>query len=461
MDLDSTIAAVSTPPGEGGIGIVRISGSMALKIASSIFTPAENASDIRKASSHTVHYGHIISDGETIDEVLVNVMRSPRTYTREDVVEINCHGGIIPLKRTLSLLIENGARLAEPGEFTWRAFLNGRIDLTQAEAVADIISAKTEIAGKIAMSHLKGAIKQEVERLSSKITEILAEVEASIEFPDDVSLPEISDKIVYETSVLTQNVQRLLAGADAGVILRDGLQICIVGRPNVGKSSLFNALSGENRVIVTPVSGTTRDIIDCMLNIDGIPVNLSDTAGLNEESSDAIEREAVARSLARTDKADMLIMTVDGSAGLLRDDLEILKKLKGKPVLIAVNKADLPSRVDATQEQKMAEQAAGIFSTSAATGAGIEELRRMISGLIWQGSFKNSESVLISNRRHAAALKEALQFLLEAKESALRAEQEISSLNLKKALRALGQISGQTADDGVLSTIFMKFCIGK
>ncbi len=461
MAPEHTISAISTPPGEGGIGIVRLSGPSAVKIASAIFKPARRTTRLDSMPTHTVHYGHIVSGGRTIDEALVNVMKAPQTYTREDIVEINCHGGIIPLKQTLALTIAQGARMANSGEFTERAFLNGRIDLSQAEAVADIINAKTEMAGQIALSHLKGGLKLVIEDLTSRISSLLAEVEASIEFPDENVTAATNERMDDSLDDLLYETRELISTGEFGKIIREGLNLAIVGLPNVGKSSLFNALTGESRVIVTPIAGTTRDIVEGEINIRGIPATLADTAGIAENSEDMIEREAVRRSSEWAEKSDLIIVVLDGSKKSSEGDIRIMKNLKHKPMLIAVNKSDLPGRIDIDRIRSIAEAGRPISKISAATGEGIDRLQGIISELVWDGSVKGRESIIITNRRHIDALNKAEQALKEARDSLNTFGAEIIALNLRKSLDALGLISGAATNEEILSEIFSRFCIGK
>jgi tRNA modification GTPase len=460
MGIDSTIAAVSTPPGEGGIGIVRMSGPEACAIACKIFKPANKNLDIKKAATHSFHYGYIVSRREIIDEVLINIMKAPRTYTREDIVEVNCHGGIIPLKRTLDLVLSKGARLARPGEFTERAFINGRIDLSQAEAVADIINAKTQIAGKIATSHLTGLLRDKIDVLTQNISHILAEVEANIEFPDEAIQDEKSKSHRDKINEMLQDIRKLISSGEIGKIIREGVNVVIAGRPNVGKSSLFNAVMGEERVIVTPYAGTTRDIVEGTISIKGIAATLADTAGINNCPDDIIGKEAVKRSSARAEGADIIVFVIDGSEELTKGDISILENLEQKPVFIALNKSDLPQKADVRRIKKRAGKIP-ITKTSAATGEGIEKLLHKIADYLWTGSLNPGESLAVSNRRHLESLKKAETAMREAKQHEGSLGNEILAHNLRRGLDALGEICGRKVNEEILSEIFSRFCVGK
>jgi tRNA modification GTPase len=458
---DSTIAAISTPAGTGGIGIVRLSGPSAVKITSRVFRPGSPSNRIKKARSHTLHYGHIICKGRIVDEVLVSIMRAPKTYTREDIAEINCHGGIIPLKKTLSLVLSEGARMANPGEFTERAFMNGRIDLSQAEAAADIINAATDAAGEIAISHLKGDLKKKVDGLSSNIAALLAEVEASIEFPDECEVQPRQGSLSRALGALLEKLRKMLASSEYGRIVREGLNVAIAGLPNAGKSSIFNALLGEDRVIVTPAPGTTRDIVEGVVSIEGIAVTLADTAGINEKSEDPIEREAVGRSSERAKNADIILFVLDGSRKAGPDDFQFMRKLNHKTMLIAVNKSDLPRSICMADVRNSAGGEKPAMRTSASSGEGIEELKSKIAELALDGSVGQKENGIVSNRRHIEALKKTESSLAEALESLKGFGMEVTALNLRSGLDALGEITGASASEELLSAIFSRFCIGK
>ncbi len=454
MDGQDTICAVSTPPGEGGIGIIRVSGPKAISLVSGVFSP-RNVKQLAEEKTHTLHYGHVVDprSGNTVDEVLVSVMRAPATYTREDVVEINCHGGMAPLWRIVSILIAGGARQAEPGEFTKRAFLNGRIDLVQAEAVMDIIHAKTELSHHAANELLLGGLSAEVTMLRDRLISLIASVEAGIDFPEDeieTLLP-----VSGEIEGTLQRVSDLLDSYAYGRILRDGFAAAIVGRPNVGKSSLLNALLRHDRAIVTDIPGTTRDILEEYLNISGVPLRILDTAGIRH-SHDLVEQEGVRRSLAAIESADIVLVVLDGSQLLTTEDRRVLDQVKEKTSIVIINKADLPRAMEELASPEMQ------VALSCKSGAGLEDLRHVLSGTIRQGGMAVREHPWAINRRHQTALmqaKECLDRALASVQSGL--SPEFTAMDLRGALDGLGLIIGATYTEDILERIFSEFCIGK
>ena len=455
MPEQDTICAVSTPPGEGGIGIIRVSGRDAVLIASGIFTPGRETGDFPGAS-HTLRYGHVVdpATGERVDEALVSVMRAPTTYTREDVVEINCHGGMVPLWRTMGLLIAAGARQAEPGEFTKRAFLNGRIDLAQAEAVMDIIRAKTDLAHRAANEQLQGGLSAEISLLRDRLISIIASVEAGIDFPEDME-SETGEPLRKDVSRLLDGLDGLLSSASFGRILRDGFATAIVGRPNVGKSSLLNALLKQDRAIVTDVPGTTRDVLEEYLNIAGVPLRILDTAGIRH-SHDVVEREGVRRTLAAIESADLVLVVLDGSQPLTPEDQRVLDEVSGKNSLAVINKSDLPEKIE-TNGLSMTR-----VSVSCRTGAGLRDLHQALADVVRKGTIASREHAWAVNQRHKAALeqaKEGLQRALETIKSGL--SPEFIAVDLRGALDSLGLIIGATYTEDILERIFNDFCIGK
>ncbi len=456
MSEQDTICAVSTPPGAGGIGIIRISGSAAIGITSTVFKPRRDK-DLMTAPSHTLHYGHVIDplSGETVDEVLVSVMRAPATYTRENVVEINCHGGMMPLWRTVGLLIAAGARQAEPGEFTKRAFLNGRIDLAQAEAVMDLITAKTDLALKAANEQLLGGLSGEIATLRDQLLSLIAAVEAGIDFPEEDIETGTEQPFADEVGRVLDGVDLLLSGYMYGRILRDGFATAIVGKPNVGKSSLLNALLKQNRAIVTEVPGTTRDVLEEYLNIAGVPLKILDTAGIRH-SHDIVEQEGVRRSIAAIGSADIVLLVLDGSQPLTTEDRHVMDEARGKHVIAVINKSDLPKKIGDVKEPKAQ------VSLSCLTGEGLEGLKRALSDLVKQGTISAREHVWAVNQRHKTALeqtKENLQRALGSTTSGL--SPEFIALDLRGALDSLGLIIGATYTEDILERIFNDFCIGK
>lgn len=460
---EDTIAAISTPMGEGGIGIVRLSGRSSLPIAEKIFIcPGEKP--FQDAESHKLIYGHVHDPvtGRTVDEVLVTVMRAPRSYTREDVVEINCHGGMLPLRKTLELVLAQGARLAEPGEFTRRAFINGRIDLSQAEAVLDLIRSRTDESRKIAMEQLQGGLSEEITALRDRLTDICANIEAYIDFPED----EIETASKRELSQSMKNVSRellsLLKTYEEARFFREGLSTAIVGRPNVGKSSLLNALIRKNRAIVTEIPGTTRDVIEEYLNVGGLPLRIMDTAGIRN-SSDAAEKEGVARSLRSIETADLVIAIFDRSEHLTDEDFEVIEKIKNKNGIVALNKCDLPPAfVQDEITSRLTPCFLRLLSISATRGDGLQELKEAIFNSCLKDWKEEREGVVVTNLRHKRAIEDARQSLDNAV-NALEGNQpiEIIAIELRDSLDRLGEIVGAVTTEDILNRIFNDFCIGK
>jgi tRNA modification GTPase len=441
-----TITAIATPQGSAGIGIVRLSGEQSRTIAERIFRG-------RLLPKH-LSYGHIIDpeNGDAVDEVLLAYMPAPHTYTREDVVEINCHGGPLPLQRVLELTLRYGARLAQPGEFTLRAFLNGRIDLAQAESVLAIIHSKTQASLRLATRGLGGHLSAEIKALRNQIMPVLAFLTARIDFPED----EIEEQETLQPlSQAKGRLQKLIARADAGIIYRQGVRTAIVGRPNVGKSSLLNRLLGQERAIVTPIPGTTRDTIEEVINIRGIPLVLIDTAGIIH-SQDTVEAIGVERSRQAIEQADLILWVIDLSQPLNELDEEIGQLIGEKTALIAANKCDLPPKA---QVENLPRE---VIFTSALTGEGLDKLEQKLVDTLLGGKVSSSDELLVSNPRHKQALVEAEKHLSQAL-SALEAElpDDFITIDLTTALNALGEITGETVQDELLETIFSQFCIGK
>jgi tRNA modification GTPase len=456
MSEQDTICAVSTPVGEGGIGIIRVSGKEAIEIAARLFMPKQGG-DIRVAKSHRIHYGHIVDpeDGNTVDEVLLSVMRAPATYTREDVVEVNCHGGLAPLWRTIRLLNAAGARPAEPGEFTKRAFMNGRIDLVQAEAVMDLIRARTELSLRAANEQLKGGLSQRIDSVREQLVGILAGVEAGIDFPEeDIETPS-GGTLRDALQRALEDVDKLLRSHTFGRILREGAAATIVGRPNVGKSSLMNALLRQDRAIVTAIPGTTRDVIEESLNIAGVMVRIIDTAGIRD-THDMVEMEGVKRSLAAIEDADIAITVLDGSVPLHDGDKRVLREVSGKNRIIVINKADLPRRIGPIND------AADKVEVSCASGVGLDALREMIAGMVTKDGTIAAEHGWAVNERHRRELELTRDAVERALETAgVNLSPELIALDLRDALDHLGMIIGATYTDDILERIFNDFCIGK
>jgi tRNA modification GTPase len=459
LGLDDTIAAISTPMGEGGIGIVRLSGPEARAILRKVFVPASKPPGEPHGfafESHRFYYGHVVEVDASIivDEVLAVLMRAPRTYTRQDVAEIHCHGGIVPLRRTLELVLRCGARLAQPGEYTLRAFLNGRIDLAQAEAVLDIVRAKTEVSLRIAMEQLDGRISHQVRRIRAVLVDALAYVEASLDFPED-EIPPLDLASVLEEA--KEQVQVLLAGAAQGLVYRQGVRTAIAGRPNVGKSSLLNALLRTSRAIVTPIPGTTRDTLEETLNLRGIPLCLVDTAGITD-STDLIERLGIERSHQALQQADLVLLVIDGSEPLQAEDLEIADVVRNRSVIVVVNKADLAAVAD----DSAILGASPHVHLSALTGEGLYLVEDAIVEMVFSGQVQTSDVPVISNPRHCEILRRALAQVTAAESSYHdQGTADLVAIDLTAAVSALGEITGETVSDDVLEAIFSNFCIGK
>jgi tRNA modification GTPase len=459
--LDDTIAAISTPIGEGGIGIVRMSGPGAVEILHCLFVPAVRASAF-ELRPRTLHYGHVEDPGtgETVDEVLAVYMPAPGTYTRQDVVEINGHGGIVALRRVLALCLREGARLAEPGEFTARAFLNGRLDLAQAEAVLDVIRAKTEPSLQAAVEQLAGRLSDQVRSVRAILVDALAYLEASIDFGED-EIPErdIGPDLERATARLTE----LLADAERGIIYRQGVRAAIVGRPNVGKSSLLNRLLRMSRAIVTDIPGTTRDTLEETLNLQGIPFVLVDTAGIIAEPEDPIERLGIERSRAALARADLALLVLDASEPLTHADQAIAALMDGLPTIVVLNKVDLLGEEARTALcAPILNLSACSVAISALTGEGLGALEEAIVEAVFSGDVVASESPLVTNPRHKEALNRALVFVQAAHAAHYAdATADLVSIDLTAAVNMLGEITGQTASDDLMETIFASFCVGK
>lgn len=455
--LDDTIAAISTPIGEGGLAVVRLSGSEALGIADRCFVPVGKSSvKPSQAPSHTVQYGRIVRDGKDVDEVMLAVMRAPRTYTREHVVEINCHGGVLPAKAVLDTVLASGGRLALPGEFTRRAFLNGRIDLAQAEAVADLIHSRTELAMTAAQEQLAGKLSQRINQVRDDLMRTLAHIEAHIDFPDEDIAPDTRDQLLKRLDSAAAFIEGLLRRSNEGQILRRGIRAAIVGRPNVGKSSLLNQLLGHDRAIVSPIAGTTRDTIEETANIRGLPVIFIDTAGLRE-ARDEIEIEGIRRSHDTLARAELILHVLDASEPLMGEDERYLKEFAGKKRILVQNKADLPATL-----APLAEIAAPQVDVSCVTGTGIERLKDAIKELVWSGEIDTEMTQVMINSRHQDALRRSLGAVRRTRE-ALQGNftLELVAMDLHIAVNALGEIVGKTTTEDLLDSIFSQFCIGK
>ena len=457
MMPDDTIAAIATPLGEGGLAVVRLSGTGALTVADKSFLPSgKNSLKPSAAGSHTIQYGNIVGDGKVIDEVLLAILRAPRTFTREDTVEISCHGGLLPAKLVLDTLLKNGARLAEPGEFTRRAFLNGRIDLAQAEAVADLIHSRTELALSAANEQLAGKLSQRINQLRDDLMLTLAHVEAHIDFPDEDIAPDTRDKLLQRLENGIAFMDELLRTANEGQILRRGIRAAILGRPNAGKSSLLNQLLGRDRAIVSPIAGTTRDTIEETANIRGLPVVFIDTAGLRE-ARDEIEVEGIRRSRQSLVEAEFILHVLDASQPLTEADESYLAEFAGKKRILVRNKTDLPEKINLPQNL-----AVPVVSVCCVNGQGIEKLKDTIKELVWTGEITAEMLQVTINSRHQDALNRARAMTRQATD-ALRAGAtlELVAMDLRIAANAVGEIVGKTTTEDLLDSIFSTFCIGK
>lgn len=471
--LDDTIAALSTALGQAGIGIVRLSGKDALAIADKIFV-AKDGKKPSRYKTYSVHYGWIKCrlktkdlrlkkkedrDGEKIiDEVLLTVMRAPRSYTKEDIVEISCHSGMVVLREILDLVLASGARLAEPGEFTKRAFLNGRIDLSKAEAVLDIINAKTQLALESGIRQLQGGLCNEVSRLRDKLLEVIALLEAHIDFPEEDI--EEADKAKIDTTIdeVLKHLNSLLDSARHGKVLREGICAVILGRANVGKSSLLNALLKEERAIVSPIPGTTRDCLEEIIDVKGIPLKIADTAGIIEPR-DLIEKEALKRTDTYFEKANLILLVFDASRALTKQDRALIKKVRNKNVIAVLNKSDRAQKIN---EAEIKKHFADSVRISALRRKGLKELEEKIIEVVWAGKVSVSDGAMITNARHKQALQEAQQSLLRAKDSRRKnLSIEFIAEDLRSCRNHIGCITGETAGGDILDKIFSEFCIGK
>ncbi len=457
--LEDTIAAISTPLGEGGIGVVRISGKGAVKIAGRIF---RGEKPLAESPSHRATYGGIVdpATGEVIDEVIVTLFIAPRSYTAEDLVEISCHGGQLVLSRVLEQALKCGARLAEPGEFTLRAFINGRIDLSQAEAVAEVIRAKTDLGLKLALKHLKGDLSDKINSYRDRLIDLLARLEVEIDFSEEDVEPLDRNKTLEEIESIEKELENLLATYDEGKILKEGLNVVIVGKPNVGKSSLLNALLKQDRAIVTPIPGTTRDVISEYANLQGIPVRLVDTAGYRI-SGDTIELEGIRRTKIEMSEADLLLLVMDTSIMVDQEDLDLQGQMKEVKYLTVFNKIDIaPADLIAKNQERLTE--GSIAKVSALTGEGLERLKDTIVSASRVLRRDQTQSVVISSLRHKHALSRAKKSLLLAKSSLKKGmSPEFVALDVRAGVDAIGEVVGKTVTDDILNKIFSEFCIGK
>ncbi|HHV6162719.1 TPA: tRNA uridine-5-carboxymethylaminomethyl(34) synthesis GTPase MnmE [Staphylococcus aureus] len=459
MDLD-TITSISTPMGEGAIGIVRLSGPQAVEIADKLYKGKHLLNDV---PSHTINYGHIIDpeSKEVIEEVMVSVLRAPKTFTREDIIEINCHGGILTINRVLELTMTYGARMAEPGEFTKRAFLNGRIDLSQAEAVMDFIRSKTDRASKVAMNQIEGRLSDLIKKQRQSILEILAQVEVNIDYPEYDDVEDATTEFLLEQSKeIKQEINRLLDTGAQGKIMREGLSTVIVGKPNVGKSSMLNNLIQDNKAIVTEVAGTTRDVLEEYVNVRGVPLRLVDTAGIRE-TEDIVEKIGVERSRKALSQADLILFVLNNNEALTQEDYTLYEVVKNEDVIVIVNKMDLEQNIDINEVKDMIGDTP-LIQTSMLKQEGIDELEIQIRDLFFGGEVQNQDMTYASNSRHISLLKQARQTIQDAIDAAESGvPMDMVQIDLTRTWEILGEIIGETASDELIDQLFSQFCLGK
>lgn len=459
MDLD-TITSISTPMGEGAIGIVRLSGPQAVEIADKLYKGKHLLNDV---PSHTINYGHIIDpeSKEVIEEVMVSVLRAPKTFTREDIIEINCHGGILTINRVLELTMTYGARMAEPGEFTKRAFLNGRIDLSQAEAVMDFIRSKTDRASKVAMNQIEGRLSDLIKKQRQSILEILAQVEVNIDYPEYDDVEDATTEFLLEQSKeIKQEINRLLDTGAQGKIMREGLSTVIVGKPNVGKSSMLNNLIQDNKAIVTEIAGTTRDVLEEYVNVRGVPLRLVDTAGIRE-TEDIVEKIGVERSRKALSQADLILFVLNNNEALTQEDYTLYEVVKNEDVIVIVNKMDLEQNIDINEVKDMIGDTP-LIQTSMLKQEGIDELEIQIRDLFFGGEVQNQDMTYVSNSRHISLLKQARQTIQDAIDAAESGvPMDMVQIDLTRTWEILGEIIGETASDELIDQLFSQFCLGK
>ncbi|MBH9967999.1 tRNA uridine-5-carboxymethylaminomethyl(34) synthesis GTPase MnmE [Bacillus sp. V3] len=457
-----TIAAISTPMGEGAIAIVRLSGDEAFDIGAKVFRGMKGTS-MKEFASHTIHYGHIIDPAteQVVEEVMVSVMRGPKTFTREDIIEINCHGGLVSVNKVLQLVLKHGARLAEPGEFTKRAFLNGRIDLSQAEAVMDLIRAKTDRAMNVALNQMEGRLSNLIRKLRQEILETLAHVEVNIDYPEYDDVEEMTHTVLLEKSRhVRDEIDKLITTSEQGKILREGLSTVIIGRPNVGKSSLLNSLVHENKAIVTDIPGTTRDVIEEYVNVRGVPLRLVDTAGIRE-TEDIVERIGVERSRQVLKEADLILLVLNYADELTHEDEQLFEAVKGMDVIVIVNKTDLPQKIDLDRVRELAKEHP-LVTTALLEEEGIDELEEAISSLFFAGSIEAGDITYVSNSRHIALLNQASQAINEAINSVeMGTPIDIAQIDLTRTWELLGEIIGDSVHESLIDQLFSQFCLGK
>lgn len=470
MYRKDTIAAIATGMTESGIGIIRISGGEAVEIGSRLFRTSTGKDILKKVVSHTFHYGYAVDSSYSecenwkdyiIDEVMIVVMKAPRSYTGEDTVEIQCHGGILVMQKILSAVMDSGARLAEPGEFSKRAFLNGKMDLSKAEAVMDVIHSQNEYALRSSVNQLKGRLAEKIKSLREQILYEIAFIESALDDPEHISLDGYSDRLYEKLENLSDILVKLIASADNGKLMKEGINTVIIGKPNAGKSSLLNTLVGEERAIVTDIAGTTRDVLQETIKLHGINLNITDTAGIRS-TEDRIERIGVEKALQYADRSDLVLYVVDGSVELDENDKKIISMLKDKKVIVLLNKSDLSMVTEEEDLKNVIPEGAVIIRTSNMDKRGIDELEETIKEMFFKGCLKSSNELVITNIRHKEALQEAYSSLMLVKKSMdENMPEDFYSIDLMSAYGSLGRIIGEEVDDDLMEEIFSKFCLGK
>lgn len=460
MNTD-TIAAIATAMSNSGIGIIRVSGNESIEIVDRIFKNSKKENSLKRYKSHTIHYGFIYDKDKILDEVMVSVFKSPHSFTTEDTVEINCHGGILVLQKILELLIKNGARLAEPGEFTKRAFLNGRIDLSEAEAVMDVISSQNEMALQSSVKQLQGSVSDKVKELRSEIIYEIAFIESALDDPEHISLDGFTERLENKIEFLSSSVDKLLSTAENGKMIREGIRTVIVGKPNAGKSSLLNLLAGEEKAIVTEIAGTTRDIIEENINLKGIHLHIIDTAGIRK-SDDIVEQIGVEKAKKYTADADLVIYVLDSSVPLDQNDYDIMEMIREKKCIILFNKTDMESLVSFDDLKDKTDDSHIMIKISAKENTGIDDFEKAVEKMFFQGKIRENDEVMITNMRHKEALLEVKESLLQVKKSLdAGMPEDFYSIDLMSAYQSLGRIIGEETSEDLVNEIFSKFCMGK
>ena len=459
MKITDTIAAISSAAGNSGIGIIRVSGDEAIEVVDKIFRPANKNKKLANVESHTVHYGHIMDGDKTLDQVLVIVMKNPHSYTGEDTVEIDCHGGMLILKKVLDLVLKNGARTAEPGEFTKRAFLNGRIDLSQAEAVMDLINSKNDFALNSSIEQLKGGVSDAIKDIRKDIIYHIAYIESALDDPEHISLDGYDEEITEMLNENINKISKLVNSFDNGRIMKEGIKTVILGKPNAGKSSLLNLMLGEDRAIVTDIEGTTRDTLEENINFNGLSLKIIDTAGIRD-TEDLVEQIGVNKAKEIAKEGDLIIYVVDGSRELDDNDREIIKLINDKQAIILVNKSDMDTVINIDDLKKDSNRDVILFS--AKNGEGMDQLEEEIRNMFYSGKVTYNDQVYITNARHKEAVENALESLKQVKNSVdAGMPEDFYSIDLMDAYTDLGLIIGESVEDDLVNEIFSKFCMGK